>query len=256
MELNLKGKNVIITGGSRGIGRATAAIFAGEGANVSICGRNENDVRSAIDELKIFGVVAYGEKVDVADQSALNSWIRQSAEQLGSIDMVVANPSAFGIGTGDNDWQSGFHVDLMGTVHTVETALLYLERSAAQNGDSSILIMSSALIAEVDNESAYGAYKAALIHYTKGLARRLAPKGIRANAISPGTIYIENGFWEVAKRNMPEVYDLFFKRNPMGRMGCATEVAKAAVFLCSPAASFITGSNIVIDGGLTGRVNY
>jgi len=256
MELNLYGKKVIITGGSRGIGRATAAIFAGEGANVSICGRNENDVGSAISELEKLGVVCYGETVDVANHSALNSWIHQSAEQLGGIDMVVANPSAFGIGNSDNDWQSGFHVDLMGTVHTVETALPYLERSAAQTGDSSILIMSSALAAEVENESAYGAYKAALIHYTKGLARRLAPQGIRANAISPGTIYIENGFWDIARRNMPAAYDLFFKRNPMGRMGCANEVAKAAVFLCSPAASFITGSNLVIDGGLTGRVNY
>ena len=117
-------------------------------------------------------------------------------------------------------------------------------------------VISSALIAEADMESAYGAYKAALIHYAKGAARRLAHNNIRVNVISPGTIYVDDGFWGNAKRNMPEIYQHFFDRNPMGRMGCPTEVAKVATFLCSPQASFVSGANLFVDGAFTSRVNY
>ncbi len=256
MELGLTGKKVLITGGTRGIGRATAMAFAYEGADIALCARNAQQVRATLEQLQRLGIDAYGNAVDVSDPAALRRWIEQSAQQLGGIDIVMANPSAFGAGTTAGDWQAGYAVDLMGTVNTIETAMPYLKQAAAERGEAAILILSSAAIAETDMESAYAAFKAGLVHYAKGLARRLAPQKIRVNTLSPGTIYVEDGFWGNAKRQMPELYQHFFARNPMGRMGEPTEVAKPAVFLCSPAASFITGSNLVVEGGWTSRVNY
>ncbi len=256
MELGLKGKRVLITGGTRGIGRAIADTLAEEGASIALCARNARQVEETLAQLRIRGATALGEALDIADRDALKGWIARAAEKLGGIDIVVANPSAFGIGATEADWQGGYAVDLMGSVHTLEAAMPHLEKAAATSGDAAALIVTSALVAEADAESAYGAYKAALVHYAKGASRRLAPKKVRVNAISPGTIYFEDGFWGNAKRHMPAVYDTFLKRNPMGRMGTGAEVAGMAAFLCAHAASFITGANIMVDGGFTSRVNY
>jgi 3-oxoacyl-[acyl-carrier protein] reductase len=256
MNLNLKNKKVIITGATRGIGAAIAELMAEEGAHVGLCARNDQQVAHTVAKLRDKGVQAFGAAVDIGDHSALVAWVHNSAEALGGIDMVIANPSAFGVGAAEEDWLNGFAVDLMGSVHTIDAAMSYLEQSAAVHGDASVLIMSSAAVAETDFESAYGAYKAALIHYAKGAARRLAPKGIRVNTISPGTIYVDDGFWGNAKRHLPQLYESFFNRNPMGRMGEAKEVANVAAFLCSPLASFVSGANVTVDGAWTGRVNY
>lgn len=256
MELGLTGKRVVITGGTRGIGRAIAAAFVNEGASVALCARNAAQVEESIATLANQGADVYGAALDIGDHAALRQWIGDAAQQLGGIDIVIANPSAFALGAGTEAWQAGYRVDLMGTVTTLDAALPHIERAASERGGAAMLLLSSAIAAETDVESAYGAYKAGLIHYTKGLARRLAPQGIRVNALSPGTIYVEDGFWGNARRQMPELYNHFFARNPMGRMGRPEEVANAALFLCSPAASFVTGSNLVVDGGWTGRVNY
>lgn len=256
MELGLAGKRVVITGGTRGIGRAIAEAFSNEGASVALCARNEEQVKHTVAALTHKGISVHGQALDISDHTALRQWINNAAHQLGGIDIVIANPSAFGVGASGDDWKAGYAVDLMGTVTMIEAAMPYLETSSVNNGSASILILSSAAVAETDMESAYGAYKAALIHYAKGLARRLAPQGLRVNTISPGTIYVEDGFWGNAKRHMPELYGHYLARNPMGRMGHPEEIANTAVFLCSTAASFITGSNLVVDGGWTGRVNY
>ncbi len=256
MELGLTGKRVVVTGGTRGIGRAIADVLAGEGASVALCARNAQHVDEAVATLRRQGATAFGEALDIADHAALRAWVERAAARLGGIDIVIANPSAFGIGATEADWQGGYAVDLMGSVHTVEAATPHLEVAAAKSGDAAALIITSALVAEAETESAYGAYKAALVHYAKGASRRLAAKKVRVNAVSPGTIYFEDGFWGNARRHMPAVYDTFLKRNPMGRMGTGAEVANLAAFLCSPAASFITGSNIMVDGGFTSRVNY
>ena len=256
MDFGLKGKKAVITGGTRGIGRAIADSFAAAGVDVAICARHAEPVRAATDALRAMGVNAFGAALDVADGRALKSWIAQAGASLGGIDILIANPSAFGIGNSEDDWRNGFDVDLMGTVRAVEAAVPFLEKAAADNGDAAIVILSSAAVAEADYESAYGAMKAALIHFSKGVARRLAPKGVRANVISPGTIYVPNGFWGNAQQHMPELYETFLKRNPMGRMGCPKEIAKVAAFLASPLASFTTGANIVVDGAFTSRVHF
>lgn len=256
MELGLKGKRVLVTGGTRGIGLAIVRTIAQEGGRVVLCARNAQQVAETAAAFQQQGLAVSGSAVDITDQTALSAWIAHAASDMGGIDIVVANPSSLSMGTSEQDWQSGYEVDLMGTVHTIAAAQPHLEKAALVSGDAAILIISSAGIAEANAESAYGAYKAALVYHAKGLARRLAPKMIRVNTVSPGTIYSDDGFWGNVKRNAPEMYDGYLKRNPLGRMGTPQEVANAAAFLCSPAASFVTGANLIVDGGFTSRVNY
>ena len=256
MNLGIQGKNILITGATRGIGRAIAEAFSDEGANIAFCARNKQQVEETQKYLESKKIRAYGDVIDIADKTALKAWINQSANALGGIDTLIANPSAFGIGITEDDWQAGFNIDLMASVRSVEYSLPHLEKSASENKSPSILLVSSAAIAETDVESAYAAYKAGIIHFAKGAARRLAPMGIRVNTVSPGTIYVEDGFWGNAKRHMPEIYQHFYDRNPMSRMGKPEEVANAVVFLSSTAASFITGTNLYVDGAWTSRVNY
>lgn len=256
MELGLKGKRVLVTGGTRGIGLAIVRTIAQEGGRVALCARNAQQVAETAAAFKQQGFAVTGSAVDITDQDALNAWIAQAADTMGGIDVVVANPSSLSMGVSEQEWQSGYEVDLMGTVHTIAAAQPYLEMAALASGDAAILIISSAAIAEADTESAYGAYKAALVYHAKGAARRLAPKKIRVNTVSPGTIYADDGFWGNVKRHAPEMYEGYLKRNPLGRMGTPQEVANAAAFLCSPAASFVTGANLIVDGGITSRVNY
>lgn len=256
MELNLKGKKAVIAGGTRGIGRAIADRFAAEGVDVAICARNAAQVRDTVAALRALRINAFGSAVDIADGEALKTWIAQAAEDLGGIDIAVANPSAFGIGNSEAEWHNSFTVDLMAAVRMIGAATPFLEQAAAATGDAAILVVSSVLATETESESAYGAMKAALTHFTKGVARRLAPQGVRANVISPGTIYVAEGFWGNAQRHMPEVYETFLKRNPMGRMGCPQEIAQVAAFLASPLASFTTGANIAVDGAFTNRVQF
>lgn len=251
MDLNLRGKNVVVTGATRGIGRAIAELFAAEGANLAVCARSAEPLHATLAALRKSNATVFGTAVDVGDAPALARWIDTAARELGGIDVLVANPSAFGIGVGAEDWQRSFDVDLMGVVRAVDAALPHLERAASARGDAAIVTLSSVLALETDQDSAYGALKAAVSHYTKGIARRLAPKGIRANAILPGTVYVEDGFWGNVKRHQPDLYQAFLARNPGGRMAQPVEIARVAAFLASPAASFVTGANIVVDGGFT-----
>jgi len=254
--VRLRGKVALVTGATKGIGRAIAETLATEGADVAICARNRGHVDEAVAALRGKGVTAMGGAVDVADGAALKAWITKTGHVLGGIDILVSNATAFGVANEENDWNGSIDVDLMGAVRSVEAAMPFLEQAAAARTDATIVIIASISAAERDYESAYGAAKAALIHFAKGVARRQAGKRIRANVVSPGTIYFKNGFWNLAEQHMPDQYQLYFNRNPMGRMGTPQEVADAVVFLASPVSSFTTGINLVVDGALTARVNF
>jgi 3-oxoacyl-[acyl-carrier protein] reductase len=253
MDLGLKGAKVLVTGGTKGIGRATAETFAAEGAHVGVCARNAAEVASTVDALKAKGVAAYGGVADVADATALKAWVETMASQLGGIDVVVANVSALAIGQDDESWQKEFATDMMGTVRLVNAAMPYLERSDA----AAIVTVASVSGREIDFACGpYGTFKAAIIHYTQGLAYQLAGKNIRANSVSPGNTYFEGGVWDQIKRGNPELYNTALALNPTGRMGTPQEMANAVVFLASRAASFITGTNLVVDGALTRGVQF
>lgn len=248
MDLGLKGLRAVVSGGTKGIGRAIAETLAAEGADVAICARNADEVKTAVAALAAKGVRATGRAVDVADGPALQAWIRDVAAEFGGLDIVVANVSALAISSDEAGWKSGFEVDLMGSVRMVDAAMPFLEKSKA----ASIVTISSVSGREIDFAAGpYGAFKAALIHYTQGLAFNLAGKGIRANTVSPGNTYFEGGVWNKIKDGNPELYRTALGMNPTGRMGTPQEMANAAVFLSSPAASFITGTNLVVDGALT-----
>ena len=248
MDLGLKGLKALVTGGTKGIGAAIALTLAREGVDVAICARHADEVTKSVAALSALGVNAYGAAADVGDAAALKAWVEASRAALGGIDIVVANVSALAIPNTEENWERGFQVDLMGTVRLVEAAMPSLEKSA----HAAIVAISSVSSREIDFASGpYGAFKAAIVHYTQGLAYHLAGKRIRANTVSPGNTYFEGGVWNQIEHGNPQFFKEALALNPTGRMGTPQEMANAAVFLASPAASFITGTNLVVDGALT-----
>lgn len=248
MDLRLAGRKALVTGGTKGIGRAIVASLAGEGVAVAFCARTEAEVRATEKELTDAGATVSGTAVDVGDGPALTAWVDRAAEDLGGLDIVVANVSALSIGPTEENWRSSFEVDLMHTVRIAEAALPHLARGDA----GSIIAVSSVSAREIDFAApAYGTMKAAVVHYIQGLAYQLAPKGIRANTVSPGNTYFDGGIWQRTESGNPELFGEALALNPTGRMGTPEEMAYAVTMLASPRASFITGTNLVVDGALT-----
>lgn len=255
MDLGLTGKNVIVTGGSKGIGREICRAFLAEGANVALCARNAEQIEATVNELSPMGTI-HGSSLDVADGAAVAAWVAETAGRNGGIDCAVSNASALSVGASEESWRQGLEIDILGTLHLIEAAIPHLTRAAAESKDASVVMISSTAALETAFASAYGASKAALIHLAKGLARQHAASAIRFNSVSPGTVYFEGGVWNRVEQGMPEYFEQTLARNPTGRMASPAEVASAVVFLSSPRSSFTTGTNLVIDGALTQRVDY
>jgi 3-oxoacyl-[acyl-carrier protein] reductase len=256
MDLQLKGKKAIVTGASRGIGRAIAETLAAEGCDVAICARGQAGVDEVVGSLTAKGVKAFGAAVDIADGPALKTWITEAAERLGGLDVLVSNASALTRGAGEDDWKAMYDVDLMGAVRALEAARPFLEKAGAEHGDAAFIITSSVSAAEASAPGAYGAIKAALIHFAKGVAREAAPRHLRCNVVSPGTVLFDGGVWGVTRDRAPDFFKMMIARNPTGRMGTPEEIAAATVFLASPLSAFTTGINMVVDGGITQRANF
>ncbi|WP_079227363.1 SDR family NAD(P)-dependent oxidoreductase [Pseudomonas putida] len=250
MDLGLQNKRVLVSGASRGIGRAIVELFLEEGAQVEFCARGRQGVENAEREL---GNRAFGTAVDVTDAKQVASWVCAAAERMGGLDIVVPNVSALAGGEDLETWQRAFETDLLGSAAMVKAALPSLRNSGA----GSIVLISSVSGREVDMfAEPYGILKAALLHYGKTLSARHAADGIRVNSVSPGNVYFSDGVWGGIEREQPDTFAKCLADNPMGRMATPQEVARAVVFLASPAASFTTGTNLLVDGGLTRGVQF
>jgi NAD(P)-dependent dehydrogenase (short-subunit alcohol dehydrogenase family) len=247
MDLGLSGRKALITAASRGIGLSIARQFADDGCDVAICARSEGGLEAAKKELEQRGVKAFAKAVDVSDGAALRAFVAEAAGALGGLDIFVSNASAGG-GMGEQAWQATFDIDVMSAARGVEAALPFLAKSEA---GSIVFISSTAALEYLGVPQPYNAMKAALIAHAGDLAQALAKQGIRVNTVSPGPIYFEGGNWEMIKNAMPAVYQGALAQCAIGRMGTPEEVARAVVFLASPAASLITGANLVCDGGFT-----
>jgi 3-oxoacyl-[acyl-carrier protein] reductase len=253
MELGMKGKKAIVTGGTRGIGRAIANLLVEEGCDIGICARTAAQVEDAVAAFKAKGVKGFGASVDVADGDQLTGFVKSTAEAFGGLDIFISNVGALGGGNDEASWKKGFEIDLLGTFRGCEAAVPFLEKSGA---GAIVVVGSTAAVEVVGPRRAYSGLKAALLPYIKALARNLASKKVRANVVSPGSVYFKGGTWDLMERNNPERYRQALDRNPTGRMATPEEVANAVVFLASPRASFISGINLICDGGMTQRVQF
>lgn len=255
MDLGLKGAKAVISGGTQGIGLAVAKELLREGATVSIAARHQDGVDAALEELTALGS-AIGQVCDISDYAATVGWMTDAAQALGGLDIVVHNATASGQqGPGPESWLNNFNVDVMGMVGMSEGALPFLE----QSGQAALVQIASITGIEhhdVPITPSYGAMKAASIRHMAQLAQQWGPKGIRANTVSPGPIYIEGGAWNRIKDAATALYERDRDYHPTKRMGSAEEVARVVTFLASPAASWVNGTNVRVDGAFTRSVDF
>lgn len=252
MDLGLSGKKALVTAATRGIGLAIARQLADEGVDVAICARAAGGLETARKELEARGVKVFTKPVDVADGAALRAFVVEAGQALGGLDVFVSNASG-GAGMGENAWQANFEIDVMSAARGVEAALPLL---AASEAGAIVFVSSTAALEYLGVPQPYNAMKAALIAHAHDLSQALAARGIRVNSVSPGPIYFEGGNWQMIQQTMKPIYERALAQCAIGRMGTPEEVARAVVFLASPAASLITGANLVCDGGFTKRVQY
>jgi 3-oxoacyl-[acyl-carrier protein] reductase len=252
MDLGLKGLKVILTGGSRGTGRATLELFAAEGADVGFFSRSQAQIDEAVESMSRHGGKVVGVRGDLADLEAYPALLTGIADQLGGCDIFIPSASASGSKLA-TDWEACFRMDVLGTVKGCEALEPYLEKS--KHG-SVIILASTAATETFFVPQAFNAIKASLLTYSKQLGQAWGAKGIRVNAVSPGPVYFEGGNWDDVKRDMPDFFAATQAQMVLGRFGVSEDVAKTIVFLASPASSWTTGTNVIVDGGYTKRVQF
>ena len=246
MAFDFTGRRVVVTGASRGIGRAIAAGFAAAGAQVSICARGAAALEQARSELALHGGTVHAGVCDLADAEAIARYVAAAAAALGGIDVLVNNASGMGMGDDEAAWAAGWAVDVMAMVRASHAALPLLQ---AATGASIINVSSISAHRPSTRSPAYAAVKAAIVHYTGSQAAMLARQGIRVNCIAPGSVDFTGSVWDQRRLAGDALYERTLKTIPFGRMGAPDDIADVALFLASPMARWVTGQTIAVDGG-------
>lgn len=249
MKLDLTGRRAVVTGGSRGIGLATATAFARAGAHVSICARKPEGLEKARVALAAAGNgIVHAESCDVADEASVTRYMEAAAQALGGIDILVNNVTGGSTGSTDADWIKAVNVDILGTVYVSKAAQPFLE---AGSTSCIINVASKAAFRPNPRGQAYSAAKAAIMNLTASQAAAMGRKGVRVNCVAPGSTDFPGGFWDMIRTSDPERYDKTAGSFPFGRFGTEQDIAGVMLFLASPAGSWITGQTILVDGGQT-----
>lgn len=243
MDLKLQGKKVVVTGGSKGIGEAIVHTLIQEGAEVFFCARQSENVNQILNTYREISHQIHGTALDVTNKEAFAAWL----QEIGHFDVFIPNVSAL-----SGSWDDSLEIDLKSTIHCIEAVIPWLSQSQAP---AITYIGSKASSFATPGFESYGAVKAAMTHYMKSLATGLVSKKIRVNVVSPGDTFVENGFWDNIRQHHPEVYDATIAANPMGRLCTPQEVASAVAFISSPQASFINGTNLIVDGCATNHIH-
>ena len=248
MEFNFKGKSVLITGASKGIGKNIALSFLLNGANVVLNGRNILALNKVLEELNLSK--KYGIEADVTDFKQAEDLIRGAENVLGEIDIIVCN-----VGSGKSvkpgnenyeEWQRVFNKNLWSTTNVVEAGRKVLKKTRG-----TFICISSICGHEIIEGApiTYSTAKAALNFYIKSISRNLAKDGIRINGISPGNIIFEGSTWEQKIKNNPEIKKQIMQNVPLSRFGNVSDISNTCLWLASNYASFYTGSIVTVDGG-------
>ena len=256
MKLELAGTRALVTGGSRGIGRAIVELLAQEECSVEFCGRTDSHVEDTEAALTAADLTVRGTAIDLAETKAVREWTGDVLSRPGGLDLLVANASVMVTGSSDDAWEQNYRVEIASLRELVSIAAPHLKDAANRRGDAAIVVIGSTAALRADKADAYGATKAALVHTVKGLSRTLIKDGIRANMVSPGPVYSKGGVWDQVRTEDPAGFADKIAQMPLGRMGMPEEIANVVVFLCSPRARYIVGSNIIVDGGRSNRPQY
>lgn len=253
MDLGLRDKRAIITGATKGIGRQILELLVAEGCHVATCSRSPEDVEQTIEKCTTRKAQVYGKACDIGIPEEYSAFIDDMVAELDGVDIFIPNVSAGGGMDSEKNWWKNFEVDVLGTVRGCEAVIPHMIEGG---GGAITMISTTAALETFAGPQAYNAMKASLLTYAKQLSQFHGHEKIRVNSVSPGPIEFPGGSWDMIKDTIPKFYDKTIRDHPTRRLGKPEEVARCVVFLSSAAASWVSGANLVVDGGFTKRVQF